>query len=115
MLTASKSNSCPSVFGRLVALAESRNEATRQIHKEVFSDWLGFRLQQQERDLSVWLEWLASNPEASSELPTLEKLGQQRWHETLLPPGAIDPERELFLSDLNLVLTLLSAPGIRHE
>src|SRR5271165_10441 len=62
----------PSIFGRLVSIAESRCGETGRyeyplcefdaalvdstllgMHQEVFETWLNFRLQQQERDLSV--------------------------------------------------------------
>jgi hypothetical protein len=113
----------PSVFGRLVSVAEMRNSesgryesplcraygsdtvdrALREMHREVFSTWLSFRIQQQERDLTVWLASL--NPGVAEGLQLIQTTSK-RLH-MLLPPQHVEPERQLFFQDFQLVSTMV--------
>lgn len=108
----------PTRFGRLVFLASLRDSLTgRYVHEtltnllgledadrllchahhRVFSEWLCFSLAEQKADLDEFLE---SEPREVS-------LQQCR---SLAPPGAREVERQLYLTDLEMVLEL-----IRHE
>lgn len=113
----------PSVFGRLVSVAEMRNSESgryesplcraygsdtvdrtlREMHREVFSTWLSFRVQQQERDLTVWLASL--NPGVAEGLQLLQAMSKRL--PTLLPPQHVEPERQLFFQDFQLVSTMV--------
>ena len=113
----------PTVFGRLVYLAGLRNsnsgryehhgldlvfgpdEATRalkQSHKKVFAEWLGFDLEAKMADLNLYL----------SDLPEGKRTVLRAWakfepYKTLLPVGAKDVERRLYLADLRAILETL--------
>ena len=113
----------PSALGRLVSIAEMWNpakgkyesplcsvfgpdlvdQALREMHREVFVTWLSFRLQQQERDLTVWLASLNRGVAAGNHaLQTMSKRLP-----TLLPPDHIEPERLLFLQSFQLVASMV--------
>jgi len=112
-----------SVFGRLVYLAGLRNpnsgrydhhglalvfgadEANRALkksHKQVFTEWLAFNLEQQMADLNLYL----------SELPEDKRTVLQAWtllkpYRNLLPSNVNPVERRLYLSELQTMLELL--------
>jgi len=113
----------PTLFGKLVYLSSLRNsntgayehfgfaqrfssrEADRTLktsHLNMFADWLSFSLEQQQRDLETYLAGLPEN----------KRTVLANWRLippflNLIPAPAKQPERDLFLSDLQLVLTLL--------
>ena len=113
----------PSVFGQLVYLSSLRDansgryehhglallfggreaeKALRSSHQKAFFDWLNYALQQQKSDIDLYLTsiqedrrcvitaWLESSP-----------------YRNLIPPGAKASEKNLFLSDLEALLTVL--------
>jgi hypothetical protein len=71
----------------------------RSNHERLFSTWLELILEEQWKEIS---EYLAA-PEAGEATPG-EASGE--FWETLIPRAARQPERELFLSDLKLILSL---------
>ncbi|HEY1341342.1 MAG TPA: hypothetical protein VGF59_27720 [Bryobacteraceae bacterium] len=98
----------PTVFGRLCLVADLRSTPTRErpcaeadkglaeAHCGAFMDWLSLDLSQQRRDL---LRHLGSGP-APDARHSLMKLA---------PPEAAAFERDLFLSDLKIVVDSLAA------
>ncbi len=113
----------PSVFGRLVYLASLRNantdeyehhgfaqifgrkiaeETLRMSHRKAFAEWLCFTLEEQKADLDLYL----------SALSTDKKTIVEAWlrlapYRNLVPSTVRQAERELYLSDLETLLTLL--------
>ena len=112
----------PTVFGRLVYLAslldstsgyyrepgmtsllgpEGSDRSIRHSHYQVFSEWLAFSLAEQKADIDDFLRGLGhitGRPiNWSASLP----------YRTLIPPGARDVERQLYLADLETLLELL--------
>lgn len=81
----------PSCFASLVL---------RRNHEQVFATWLELILEEQWKEMR---EYLAS-PEVGE--VAWAKEPKEFW-ETLIPESARQPERELFLSDLKLILSLL--------
>jgi hypothetical protein len=113
----------PSVFGRLVYLCSLRDPNTgvyqhyglaqvfsdqeadrvlRQSHEEAFAEWLCFPLERQRADLGLYLEGLGDNPRTL--LDTWIRLTPYR---NLVPAGAREVERKLYLVDLETILELL--------
>jgi hypothetical protein len=113
----------PSVFGRLVYLSSLRDgntgryehhgfallygegEADRTLrasHAGSFAEWLGFTLEQQKADLSLYLSDLGVDKRSVVE--TWLRLAPYRH---LIPATAGTAERELYLTDLETILTLL--------
>ncbi len=113
----------PTTFGKIVYLASLRNDNTgryqhfglaqlytddeadvvlRQSHEEVFGEWLNFPLEQQRRDLEQYLESVEDDKTAV--LRTWLTLAPYR---NLIPAQAGAAERELYISDLELILELL--------
>ena len=113
----------PSVFGQLVYLSSLRDvnsgryehhglallfgereaeKALRSSHQKAFFDWLNFGLPEQKADVDLYLTsiqedrqcviaaWLESSP-----------------YRNLIPPSAKSSEKNLFLSDLASLLTVL--------
>ncbi len=116
----------PTLFGRLVYLASLRNlnsglyehgglaqmfgdeqasETLRRSHLQVFQDWLCLNLEQQKADLQEYLGELPGPPAA-----VLREWLQLAPYRNLVPAAAQDVERQLYLSDLETLLTVL-----RHE
>ncbi len=113
----------PSIFGRLVYLASLRDpntgeyfhqglaavcgqeEAGRAIqasHEEVFANWLEFGLQHQRTDLELYVSDL--EPHRKRVVETWSKLEPYRN----LPPDSTQAvERDLFLADLEALLSLM--------
>lgn len=111
------------VFGRLVYLSSLRNGNTgryehhglalvfgeeeadrtlRRSHEEAFAEWLGFNLEQQKADLDLYF----------SEQGTDRKTIVETWmrlasYRNLLPATAEAEQRELYLVDLETILSLL--------
>jgi len=113
----------PTTFGRIVYLASLRNlntgryehfglaqiyseeqsdRAIRLSHEQAMGVWLNFPLARQKDDLGEYLNSLEGEPQRI--LETWEALEP---HRSLVPTDATEAERELFLSDLQLILELL--------
>jgi hypothetical protein len=77
----------PALYGRLLAavalhnpvswryehhlcqcLPDGGNSILRQMHGELLAEWLKFSLQQQEKDIRLWLRWLDRTPEEGTDL-----------------------------------------------
>ncbi len=122
----------PTLFGKLVYLSSLRNSNTgtyehfgfaqrftalqadktlRRSHLDMFADWLCFSLEQQKTDLELYL----------GGLPEDRRMVLANWRlmppfANLIPASAKLPERDLFLSDLVLVLGTieLRSAGTTH-
>ncbi len=122
----------PTLFGKLVYLSSLRNSNTgtyehfgfaqrftalqadktlRRSHLDMFADWLSFSLEQQKTDLDLYL----------GGLPDDRRIILDNWRlippfANLIPASAKLPERDLFLSDLVLVLGTieLRSAGTTH-
>jgi hypothetical protein len=113
----------PSTFGRLVYLASLRDQNTgryehhglaqifgeleadeslRESHTATFSEWLRFNLEQQRSDLDLYLS--SFQADRRTILSTWIRLTPYR---NLVPASARDPERRLYLADLEALLELL--------
>lgn len=113
----------PSVFGRLVYLQSLRdsntglyhhhgieaifghaeaNRAMRQSHELAFAEWLEFRLERQKTDLELYVAGL--EPERRTVVEAWSRLEPYR---SLPPDSARLVERELFLADLETLLSLM--------
>ncbi len=113
----------PSVFGRLVYLSSLRNsdsncyehhgfaqmfgedvsnETLGQSHTTAFADWLSFNLEQQKADLDLYLSALGIDRQT-----VVEAWLRLAPYRHLVPGAARSSERELYLSDFNILLTLL--------
>ncbi len=103
----------PTFFGRLAYLAalhenggyrhplisralgaEAADRTLRRSHYQVFAEWLALNLEEQRSDLEAFLNAFQGPPDA---LPYRE----------FAPPGIRDAERQLYLSDLEILLELL--------
>jgi hypothetical protein len=114
----------PTTFGRLVYLASLRDQNTgvythqglaqmfgdedadrtlRGSHQQVFAEWLCFELQQQKEEVSEYLEGL-EGPLTM----VLENWLRFSPYRNFIPAGTRESERGLYLSDLEVVLELLS-------
>lgn len=106
----------PTRFGRLVLLSSLRDRLTgryahpalievvgreiadrtlRDRHHQIFTEWLGLNLADQKADLD---EYLRSSRSTIRELPYRE----------LTPESAHEVERQLYVTDLEVLLQLLS-------
>ena len=113
----------PSAFGKIVYLASLRNENTgkyqhfglsqiysdedadivlRESHEELFREWLTYSLEPQKIDLEEYLGGL--DDDRATVLDTWWTLAPYR---RLIPARATEAERELYISDLELILELL--------
>lgn len=113
----------PTTFGRIVYLASLRDPNTGQYHHfglaqiyteiqadralrlshtQAFSEWLNYSLEQQKIDLEEYL--LSLEGDRRTILETWKNLAPYR---SLLPTDASEAERQLFVSDLELILELL--------
>lgn len=113
----------PSSFGRLVYLASLRDQNTgryehhglsqmcgedesdrtlRQSHEQTFAGWLGYDLKQQKEDLDLYLS--AFQVEKRTILATWIRLAPYR---NLTPTTVQEPERRLYLADIEAILELL--------
>lgn len=118
----------PSAFGRLCAIAELRSSSgvyrhpladefgqavvdhtLREMHRKAFADWIGLRLQQQERDLSLWLVSLGQSSETRCEFLA----GIVRRLVDLIPPQHLEFEEHLFRSDFPVTAWLVCRP-LKH-
>jgi hypothetical protein len=113
----------PSVFGRLVYLSslrsgasgryehhglavtfgdEESHQALAQSHRETFSAWLGFSLEQQKADLDLYLSALI--PDRAAIVDNWLRLGPYR---NVVPAAARESERQLFAADFEALLEVL--------
>jgi len=115
----------PSIFGRLVYLASLRDPnigryehhglaqifgegeadaALQESHAQAFTGWLGFNLEQQKADLDLYLS--SFQADRRTILSTWIRLAPYR---NLIPASARDPERRLYLADLEALLEILKS------
>lgn len=81
---------------------EEADQALRWSHARAFSDWLNYSLAEQKDDLEAYL--LSLEGDRQTVLRTWATLSPYR---NLLPADASEAERQLFMSDLELILDLL--------
>jgi hypothetical protein len=108
----------PSIFGQLMEVSRLRHEdkryyhplssqhgvaevdaILRRVHREIFREWLLLSLRQQEEDLTIFLRGLDDDRASADGLSALCP--------SLLPERHLLPERELFLSDMRVVIDLI--------
>ena len=113
----------PSVFGRLVYLSSLRDMNTdaynhhgfaqifgravsdktlRASHRTAFADWLEFTLEEQKADLDLYLSTLDGKKKT-----IIEAWLRLTPYRDYMPSNAKRADRELFLTDLEALLTLL--------
>jgi|SRR5271165_4594894 len=113
----------PSVFGRLVYVsslrnpnngryehhglalifgAEDANKALKKSHLQIFDEWLTFNLEQQTRDLEIYLDGLP-DPRAL----VLENWIKLSPYRNLIPASVRGVERRLYITDLTKLLEVL--------
>lgn len=113
----------PTAFGRLVYLSglidvntgrykhfgliqvyseDEADEALRRAHAEAFREWLNYSLRRQRGDLEEYLESLGGDREM-----VLRSWLQLTPYRNLIPPGASEASRLLYISDLELILEVL--------
>jgi hypothetical protein len=113
----------PTAFGRLAYLASLRNQNTgnyehhglalifgaeeadraiRETHRQVFGDWLCYRLEQQRQDLEAYLSGLEVEPGRA--ITTWSII---RNYRTFVPAEAREAEQMLYLADLETLLAVL--------
>ncbi len=113
----------PTLFGRLVYLSSLRNqnngvyehgglaqmfgeeqasETLRRSHCQIFQDWLCLNLEQQKADLQEYLADLPGSPAV-----VLANWREAAPYRNLTPLAAQDVERQLYLSDLEMLLEML--------
>ncbi len=81
---------------------DAADQVLRESHEEVFRQWLTYELEPQARDLEKYLESIEDDRETV--LATWLTLEPYR---RLVPAGASEAERDLYVSDLQFVLDLL--------
>jgi hypothetical protein len=123
----------PSVFGRLVYISSLRNpnngryehhglalvygedqanKALKKSHSDSFKEWLTFNLEQQKRDMQLYIAGLPDDPRQV--IQTWMRLAPYR---NLIPAAVRGVERKLYIQDLTIVLEMLKnayaadAPG----
>jgi hypothetical protein len=114
----------PTYFGKLVLLADLKDEATGQVmdplavlacgkplddvferrHREIFFAWLCRDLTTQLTDVAQYLAVDRAHGSAQ-----VARWIRERLYERLIPPSATAVERSLFVSDLMAILLLLQA------
>jgi hypothetical protein len=72
----------------------------RRNHEQAFAKWLELIIEEQWKEISEYLGGPEAGEVVGSKTP-------EEFGEALIPEGAREPERELFLSDLGLILSLL--------
>lgn len=113
----------PSLFGRLVYLASLRDPVTgayrhfgfsqrftpreadktmKRSHMNIFSDWLCFSLEEQKEDLDRYLDEIEADRN-----DVLANWTAFPPFTGFIPTQARDPQRQQFLSDMNVMLDLL--------
>jgi len=119
----------PTTFGRLVFLASLRDpntgiyehygfaqrvgetvaeEALNSSHRQCFSEWLDFTLEQQSADLDLYLSSIQADKKT-----ILETWVRTKPYRNLIPARALEVERELYNSDLEkLIENLRTVHGV---
>ncbi len=113
----------PTAFGRVVYLAslrdpntgryqhfglaqiysdENADRALRLSHTQAFGEWLNYPLERQKADLEEYL-----NSIDGDRVKVLQTWASLAPYRNLLPTDATEAERQLFVSDLELILELL--------
>jgi hypothetical protein len=113
----------PTTFGRLVYLSSLRDQNSGQYehfglaqifghehaaqtlaisHSEIFAAWLELALAQQKADLDRYLSGLDTDP--GTVIATWIRISP---HRNLLPASVRPHERDLFVSDVSMILELL--------
>ncbi len=82
---------------------DEADRVIREAHRQTFQQWLCYDLEEQKADLDLYLSDLGV--EKRTTLAIWAGLAPYR---DLIPPGAEDPERALFLADLKALLELLN-------
>jgi hypothetical protein len=82
---------------------DESDRTLRGSHQQVFAEWLCCDLQQQKEEITEYLEGL-EQPLA----PVLENWLRFSPYRNFLPAGTRESEKNLYLSDLDLVLHMLS-------
>jgi hypothetical protein len=115
----------PTTFGRLVFLSTLRDPNTgvythygfaqrvgeeaaaatlERSHWQCFSEWLAFSLEEQKADLDLYLSGIDSDKKT-----ILGTWTRTKPYRNLIPAAAMAVERELYNSDLETLLALLTA------
>jgi hypothetical protein len=81
---------------------DSTHSALRESHERTFSEWLTYSLEEQKADLDLYLSTL--DAPKKSLLKTWQRLAP---YKNLIPSAALDPERSLYILDLEILLELL--------
>ncbi len=105
----------PTIFGRLVYLSSLRNEATGRYSDPDLVDSVGFDTADRmlrDSHFRVFSQWIASSLEEQKQeieeyLRTVDDQQVVRNCRNLLPPGAREVERQLYLTDFETLLTLI--------
>jgi hypothetical protein len=90
-------------FGLAQIFGDEQAESTLQeSHAQVFAGWLELSLEEKKADLDEYLSGLGTDPR--SVIATWLRISPYR---NLLPADAREAERQLFLSDVRMLLELL--------
>ena len=101
----------PSVFERLIHIVSLANSETAgaavrpvlaMLHSKVFAEWLRLSLEEKLGDLKTCARRQRREPHE-----LVLRWLRPRQYETLIPAGALAPERELFRVDLETLLPIL--------
>jgi len=112
-----------SIFGNLLAISALRDPVTggykhdltqdcpdrgerilRRLHREVFMEWLNLTLEEQEEDIRLWIASRGLRRDTS--IDVLLALESEAY--CLIPAKSSRPERKLFVSDLRVVIDLMT-------
>jgi hypothetical protein len=81
-------------------------EATHQVlnasHERTFASWVNYSLDKQRSDLEAYLDGIEE-----SRADVLKSWAAIMPYKSLVPAGAGDAERHLYVSDLEIILALL--------
>jgi hypothetical protein len=114
----------PTTFGRLVFLSTLRDPKTgvyahyvfaqrvgeetaaatlRHSHEQCFAEWLGFKIEEQKADLDLYLSGIEGDRKT-----ILDTWVRTRPYRNLIPVSALEIEKQLYYSDLETLLELLT-------
>jgi hypothetical protein len=114
----------PTTFGRLVFLSTLRDPNTgvyahygfaqrvgeevsaatlRQSHEQCFAEWINFKLEEQKADLDLYLSGIEGDKRT-----ILDTWLRTKPYRSLIPVSAQEIEKQLYYSDLETLLELLS-------
>ena len=90
-------------FGLIQVYSENEaHDALRKAHAEVFGEWLNYPLRRQRGDLEAYLESLDGERET-----VLRSWLHLTPYHSLIPAGASEANRQLYIADLELILEIL--------